>query len=163
MFKKQKWDINPDYPEMTVRYIGKIETVGAFESGCTRRPVQRIWDNAPNEKNLRRASMQVSNDGIVLKDLEKRNVDVTFDIRSISYCAAEKSPHERIFSWIAKRSATDHLYCYAVLCPSKEKAQNAAIQLSRAFQNAHQQDLNMEKQKSSSCSGSSTGSSSEIP
>lgn len=143
MLKKQTHTINPENEAILVRYIGKTETFLATGNGCTRAPVQRIWDNAPSEKNLRRASMLISHQGVLLKDLEQRNVEVMFEIRAISYCAAELPPHGRVFAWVARRPSSPLLHCYAVLCPSADKAQAAAVQLSRAFQYAHQVDTNI--------------------
>ena len=135
--RKDKIDITPCDPQYSVKYIGKTETFLPSGKGCTEIPVQKIWDNSSDEKHLKRVSFLVNSIGIFLEELDNKKTEMKFDIQNISYCSAEQSLHERVFSWIWRDPQTKLLECHAVLCSSREKAQSIAVLMSRAFQIAY--------------------------
>lgn len=129
-------------PVFKVRYIGCTETFVATGKGCTNIPVQKLWDNAGEEKSLKRTTIQINTSGIVMADLDKKGKgahDRLFDIENISFCNADCVLNERIFTWICKDDSSPSLICHAVLCSSKEKAKAMALVLSRAFQIAYKE------------------------
>ena len=54
--KKDAGKISDTTPVFHVRYIGCTETYVASGRGCSYKPVQRLWDNSPGEKHLRKVS-----------------------------------------------------------------------------------------------------------
>lgn len=54
--KKDTAKISDKTPVFHVRYIGSTETYVANGRGCSYAPVQRLWDNSPGEKHLRKVS-----------------------------------------------------------------------------------------------------------
>ncbi len=125
-------------PSFLVRYVGKTETYAAYGKGCTVNAVQKIWDNSEEEKKMKRWTMLISPEGIELvenpesKIRDKDRAKMKFDIRYIAHCCAEKTPHERVFTWISQNTRTQTLECHAVLS-SREKSQLMAATLHRAF------------------------------
>ncbi|XP_060082551.1 protein FAM43A-like [Ylistrum balloti] len=129
-------------PVFKVRYIGCTETFVATGKGCTNIPVQKLWDNAGEEKTLKRTTVQINTNGILMADMEKKGKsaqDKLFNIENISFCNADCILNERIFTWICKDESSPSLICHAVLCSSKEKAKAMALVLSRAFQIAYKE------------------------
>ena len=124
-------------PEFIVRYVGKAETFVATKKGCTHSIVQRIWDNSEEEHLLRRITVFISAAGITITDFEDKRMEERIDIKDISYCCAERPPHDRVFTWICKKKAAKKLECYVVLCATREKAQLMAMLLNKAFQIAY--------------------------
>lgn len=136
--KKDAANVSDKYPVFHVRYLGCTETFVANGTGCSYAPVQRLWDNAPDEKRLRRVTLKLGPKGITLSDTEKKDELIKhFPIADISFCNAEKAINERIFSWICRNDEESHLDCHAVLCSTTLKAQTMAVVLSRAFQIAY--------------------------
>ncbi|BFZ00365.1 hypothetical protein BsWGS_03404 [Bradybaena similaris] len=140
-WKKSSADISEDAPAFQVRYIGTTETFVPIGQGCATLPLQRLWDNAPSEKNLRKVLVKLSTQGISMNELDKKNDKDNppkwFSIEDISFCAADKSVNERLFCWITKDPDSGRLEVHAVLCSTQEKARTMAIVLSRAFHLAY--------------------------
>ncbi|XP_033761030.1 protein FAM43A-like [Pecten maximus] len=129
-------------PVFKVRYIGCTETFVATGKGCTNIPVQKLWDNAGEEKTLKRTTIQINTSGILMADMDRKGKgahDTLFNIENISFCNADCVLNERIFTWICKDDSSPSLICHAVLCSSKEKAKAMALVLSRAFQIAYKE------------------------
>ncbi|OWF54478.1 protein FAM43A-like [Mizuhopecten yessoensis] len=129
-------------PVFKVRYIGCTETFVATGKGCTNGPVQKLWDNAGEEKSLKRTTVQINTNGILLEDMDGKGKGAhgrLFSIENISFCNADCILNERIFTWICKNESCPSLICHAVLCSSKEKAKTMALVLSRAFQIAYKE------------------------
>ena len=63
--KKDAAKISDKTPVFHVRYIGNTETFVANGKGCSYAPVQRLWDNSPGEKHLRKVSSRVLVDRFV--------------------------------------------------------------------------------------------------
>lgn len=136
--KKDVAKISDKAPVFHVRYIGVTETFVANGRGCSYAPVQRLWDNAPDERYLRKVAVHLSQGGITMKDAEKKEELIgDFPIENISFCNVDRAVNERIFSWICRSSDDARLDCHAVLCSTKQKAQTMAVVLSRAFQIAY--------------------------
>ena len=133
--RKEKVDITSTDPQFIVRYIGKCETFTPNGKGCTKEPVQKIWDHAVDEKRLKRVSLLITPSGIIMTDQDGKIVLNKFDIKYISYCCAEQGIHDRTFAWVYKDSKK--LECHAIQASSREKAQAMAVLLSRAFQIAY--------------------------
>lgn len=140
-WKKSSAAISEDAPTFQVRYIGTTETFVPIGQGCATLPLQRLWDNAPSEKNLRKVLVKLSNQGISMGELDKKNgadnPPKWFSIEDISFCAADKSVNNRLFCWINKDPDSGRLEVHAVLCSSQEKARKMASVLSRAFHLAY--------------------------
>lgn len=129
-------------PVFKVRYIGCTETFVATGKGCTNVPVQKLWDNAGEEKSLKKTTVLINTSGILVGDVDgkvKAETDRLFNIENISFCNADCVVNERIFTWICKDESSPSLVCHAVLCSSKEKAKAMALVLSRAFQIAYKE------------------------
>lgn len=127
-------------PVFKAKYIGSVETFVASGTGCTNGPVQKLWDNAGSERDLKRVSILINTNGLLMRDLDKKKDEgKAFSIINISFCNAESSVNERIFSWICKDENSPTLTLYAVLCSSKEKAHAMSLVLSRAFQIAYKE------------------------
>ncbi|XP_064615686.1 low density lipoprotein receptor adapter protein 1-A-like [Liolophura sinensis] len=138
--KKSSVDITPGSPVFYVRYVGSTETFVASGRGCTRAPVQKIWDSAQDESEMRRVSVTISPSGICVRDLEKKDdPGIKFPIEDISYCNADSDINVKIFSWISKSVESNKIKCHVVLCSSLEKARAMALVLSRAFQIAYKE------------------------
>nr|KAG5696743.1 hypothetical protein BaRGS_028863 [Batillaria attramentaria] len=136
--RKDAAKISDKIPVFHVRYIGSTETFVANGRGCSYAPVQRLWDNSPDEKHLRKVAVYLSQTGIVMKDSEKKDEVIgEFSIENISFCNTDRAVNERIFSWICRSEHENRLDCHAVLCSTKQKAQTMAVVLSRAFQIAY--------------------------
>jgi hypothetical protein len=136
--KKARAKITDKDPVFKVRYIGATETFVASGKGCAQVPVQKLWDNAGEEKDLKKVSILITVTGITLRDLEKKKSEERhYRIEDISFCNADTIINDRLFSWICKNPETKKLDCHAVLCSSKEKAKSMALVLSRAFQIAY--------------------------
>lgn len=137
-WRKDAAKISMKCPLFHVRYIGCTETFVANGKGCSYAPVQRLWDNSPGERHLRRVTVQLSQTGISMRDTEKNDEVITdFRIEDISFCNTDTLVNERIFSWICRDRDSSSLQCHAVLCSTKQKAQTMALVLSRAFQMAY--------------------------
>ncbi len=139
--RKEKADITPGEPQFHVRYAGHVETFTGSGRGCTSAHVQKIWDQSRDERKMTKYAMLIVPTGIILTESENKlgkKQERKFDIKRIShYCAAEKGAHERVFAWIYQDPDSTRLFCHAVLCSTREKAQQAAIVLSRAVQIAY--------------------------
>ena len=135
--RKEKANITPGEPQFHVKYVGNVETYVRSAKGCTSNLVQKIWDNSEEEKKMKKYSMLVIPTGIVLSDVDKKNHELKFDIKNISHYSTEKGAHERVFAWIYHEPEAQRLYCHAVLCAHREKAQQAAIVLSRSLHIAY--------------------------
>lgn len=145
--KKGKACITPGAPQFYVRYVGKTEVFTAAGTGCTHRPVQKVWDASVDEKHMDKMALIVNAAGITLTPLDaKHKTQTLFDIKDISYCCAETPPHDGVFAWICKNAKARRLECHVVLCTSSEKAQALALVLSRAFQIAYK-DWKTHKEK----------------
>ena len=68
---KAQADITGAEPQFSVRYAGSTETFTATGPGCTAIPVQRVWDNAPEERHMRRCELLVSPAGLMLLDADR--------------------------------------------------------------------------------------------
>lgn len=140
-WKKDRADISDAMPTFHVRYVGATETFIPSGEGCTTQPLQRLWDNSPNEKHLRKVSLRFSVHGICMSDQDSKSSNdhsiTYFNMEDISYCAADKNVNDRLFCWISKNSVSGKLEAHAVLCNTREKAQEMASALSRAFQLAY--------------------------
>ncbi|KAL3846858.1 hypothetical protein ACJMK2_017812 [Sinanodonta woodiana] len=137
MFSKAKESakITDKDPTFKARYIGSTETFQATGKGCTTVPVQKLWDNAAEERYLKRVSLLLNKSGILIKDLEKKNdIGKLFIIENISFCNVDCAVNEKIFSWVYQTEETKRLECHAVLCSSTEKAKAMALVMARAFQ-----------------------------
>ncbi len=134
--KRDKVEITPGDPQFSVKYVGKIETFIPGGKGCTKVPVQKIWDNSCDERKMPHMAMLITQSEVKLMDVISK-ADFRYDIHRISYCSAEQGVHDKIFCWIYKDTKTKKLECHAVLCTSKESAQAMALVLSRAFQIAY--------------------------
>ena len=66
-WKKDRANISDEEPTFHVRYLGSTETFIPVGPGCTSRHVQKLWDNAPSERNLKRVSVKLGLGGIWLK------------------------------------------------------------------------------------------------
>ncbi|XP_064638847.1 uncharacterized protein LOC135494632 [Lineus longissimus] len=138
--RKGRIDITPDDPVFYVRYVGYQQTFRASGKGCTRQPAQSLWDQAPEERKMKRIALTISLTGIYIKDMDNRKADVIkHDIKDISYCSADRERCPRLFCWICKNNEKDRLECHVVLCSAPEKAQAIALVLSRAFQIAYKE------------------------
>lgn len=127
-------------PVFKARYIGCAETFVASGQGCTTGLVQKLWDNAGNEKDLRKVTITVNTSGITVKDSERKKEPGSFySIENISFCNADVAVNERIFCWICKDEDSPSLKCHAVICGTKEEAKSMALVLSRAFQIAYKE------------------------
>ena len=135
--RKEKADITPGEPQFQVKYVGSEETFVGSAKGCTSSLVQKIWDKSEEEKKMKRYAMLVIPTGIILREVDNKKSEMKFDIKSISHYSAEKGVHDRVFSWIYQDSQTQRLFCHAVLCTQKEKAQQVAVVLSRSLQIAY--------------------------
>ena len=135
--KKEKANMTPGEPQFHVKYVGNVETYVGSAKGCTSNPVQKIWDNSEEEKKMKKYSMLVIPTGIVLSDLDNKKHELKFDIKNISHYSAEKGVHERVFAWIYQEPESQRLYCHAVLCAHRGKAQQAAVVLSRSLHIAY--------------------------
>ena len=135
--RKEKVNITPGEPQFHVKYVGNVETYIGSAKGCTSNLVQKIWDNSEEEKKMKKYSMLVIPTGIVLSDVDNKNHELKFDIKNISHYSAEKGAHERVFAWIYHEPETQRLYCHAVLCARRDKAQQAAVVLSRSLHIAY--------------------------
>lgn len=153
--RRGKVSINPGgSPEFQAQYIGSTETFVANGTGCTIPLVQKLWDNCPEERFLKRVLLIISPAGIHMKFLDagrkSKDKDVVIDIQDISYCCAQHDIHDRVFAWICKGNNSNGpakcLECHAVLCSSKEKAQTISLVLSRAFHIAYR-EWKLEKDK----------------
>lgn len=133
---KSKVTINDEDAKFEVRYIGKVETFVPHGTGCTKVPAQKIWDASCEEKNMTKISLVIAPTGITIKNIETKQ-QIRYDIENISFCNAEKEVNDRIFCWICKVPDSGKLYCHAVLCSSKEKAQALALVMNRAFHIAY--------------------------
>lgn len=137
---KVRASITDKDPVFKAKYIGSVETFVASGTGCTNGPVQKLWDNAGSERDLKRVSILINTNGLLMRDLDrKKDEGKAFPIINISFCNAESSVNERIFSWICKDEDSSTLTLYAVLCSNKEKAQAMSLVLSRAFQIAYKE------------------------
>jgi len=137
---KVRAKITEEDPVFKVKYIGCIETFVPSGHGCTNIPVQKLWDNAGSEKSMKKTTVVINTNGILLKDTEKKHANAKlFSIENISFCNAESAINDNIFAWICKDDAAPSLVCHAVLCSSKEKAKAMALVLSRAFQIAYKE------------------------
>ncbi|CAG5117169.1 unnamed protein product [Candidula unifasciata] len=149
-WKKSSADISEEAPTFQVRYIGTTETFVPVGQGCATQPLQRLWDNAPSEKNLHKVLVKLSSHGIHMDELDKKNnKDVPhrwFSIEDISFCAADKNVNDRLFCWITKDPNSGKLEVHAVLCSSQEKARTMASVLSRQFHLAYK-DWMAERQR----------------
>ncbi|XP_067670671.1 protein FAM43A-like [Haliotis asinina] len=134
--KKNSATITEKDPVFEARYLGNVETFTANGKGCTITPVQKLWDNSPSERHLKKVFMLISVTGIVLKD-HKKDEGKTFGIENITFCNADKTAEERVFCWIWKVPGVRRLECHAVLCGSRETARAMALVLSRAFHVAY--------------------------
>lgn len=137
---KVRAKITDDDPVFSTRYLGSTEVFVSNGKGCTNAPVQRLWDNAGEEKTLKKLTTVINVHGLFIKDSNKKNGDGTlFPIENISFCNAESIANGKIFSWIAKEDNTPKLLCHAVLCSTPEKAKSMALVMSRAFQIAYKE------------------------
>lgn len=138
--KKDHAKITNKDPIFHVRLIGSTETFVASGRGCSKVPVQKLWDNSLEERYLKKVIVCISTTGIVMKETDKKDdTGVLFPIENISFCNSDTAVNEHIFSWIWKSEVTDKLECYAVLCSSKDKSHTMALVLSRAFQIAYKE------------------------
>ena len=127
----------PGEPQFQVKYVGSVETWVGSARGCTSTLVQKIWDKSEEEKKMKRFSMLVIPTGIVLREVDNKKHEMKFDIKCISHYSAEKGVHNKVFAWIYQDLETQRLFCHAVLCTQREKAQQVAIVLSRSLQIAY--------------------------
>ncbi|XP_048242838.1 protein FAM43A-like [Haliotis rufescens] len=134
--KKHSATITEKDPMFEARYLGNVETFTANGKGCAIIPVQKLWDNSPSERHLKKVLMVISASGIVLKD-HKKEEGKKFGIENITFCNADKIAEERVFCWIWKVPGVRRLECHAVLCGSRETARAMALVLSRAFHVAY--------------------------
>ncbi|ELU16599.1 hypothetical protein CAPTEDRAFT_78751, partial [Capitella teleta] len=86
---------------------------------------------------MKRITLSISSAGISITDQDNKRFEEKVPIKDISHCCAERSPHERVFTWISKNKRLKKLECHAVICQNKEKAQMMAVLLHRAFQIAY--------------------------
>ncbi|KAK6195141.1 hypothetical protein SNE40_000625 [Patella caerulea] len=135
--KKDRAKISDKDPVFNARFIGSIETFVASGKGCTLTSVQHLWDNAGEERHLKKVNMVLGKSGMTMKFTDKKDAVLLFPIENISFCNADKAVNDRIFCWISRVPGTKKLECFAVLCGSKERAQAMALVLSRAFQIAY--------------------------
>ncbi|XP_056006378.1 low density lipoprotein receptor adapter protein 1-B-like [Ostrea edulis] len=127
-------------PVFRARYIGFAETFVASGQGCTTGPVQKLWDNAGEERELKKMTIIINTSGITIKGSDKKKEQGRFyPIENISFCNADVTINERIFCWICKDSESPSLQCHAVICGSKEEAKSMALVMSRAFQIAYKE------------------------
>lgn len=127
-------------PVFKARYIGCAETFTASGQGCTTGPVQKLWDNAGGEKELKKVTIVINTGGITIKGSDKKKEQGKFyPIETISFCNADLAINERIFCWICKDSESPSLQCHAVICGSKEEAKSMSLVMSRAFQIAYKE------------------------
>lgn len=129
-------DITPGEPQLTVRYAGATETYVGSARGVTATLVQKIWDAASEERDMPRYGLLINPTGLVLRQVNEKR-EIKFDITRISHYSAERGVHDRVFSWIHQETGTDRLFCHAVVCASREKAQQAAVLLHEALQVAY--------------------------
>lgn len=127
-------------PSFKARYIGYTETFTAAGRGCTTPLVQRLWDNAEEERFLKRVHLKFTTFGIHLRHMDKKKVpERLFPIENISFCNVDIAVNDRIFTWIC-READDKLWeCHAVVCSSPEKAKSMALVLTRLFHIAYKE------------------------
>ncbi|ESO83781.1 hypothetical protein LOTGIDRAFT_236435 [Lottia gigantea] len=135
--KKDRAKISDKDPVFNARFIGSTETFMASGKGCTLTPVQTLWDNAGEEKHMKKVLVVLGKTGMLVKFVDKKEPNIPFPIENISFCNADKIVNDRIFCWISRDPSSKKLQCYAVLCGSKERAQAMALVLSRAFQIAY--------------------------
>ncbi|RUS85424.1 hypothetical protein EGW08_006815, partial [Elysia chlorotica] len=157
-WRKDRANISDEEPTFHVRYLGCTETYTPVGPGCTTRYVQKLWDNAPSERHLKRVAVKLGLGGIWTKTGNKNDVSSSvthFKMEDVSFCAADKSANDRIFCWISRcnREADGEaegrvgpLEVHAVLCSTVDKAQTMAAVMSRAFQLAYK-DWRAEKQR----------------
>ncbi|KAK3601955.1 hypothetical protein CHS0354_001778 [Potamilus streckersoni] len=141
MFNKAKESvkITDKDPTFKARYIGSTETFQAAGKGCTTVPVQKLWDNAAEERYLKRVSLLLNKSGILIKDLDKKNdTGKLFIIENVSFCNVDCAVNEKIFSWVYQ-TETKRMECHAVLCSNAEKAKAMALVMARAFQIAYKE------------------------
>ena len=137
--KKGRAPITGDAPEFNVRYVGKVQTFTASGQGCTQYPVQKIWDAAPEEKDMKRVLVTISPLGISLADTsaKKSHTQTMIDIKNISYCCAQKGLHETTFAWISKDDKSQRIDCHAVVCFTADTAKEMSLAMSQAFRVAY--------------------------
>ncbi|XP_076435553.1 PTB-containing, cubilin and LRP1-interacting protein-like [Babylonia areolata] len=148
--RKDGAKISDRTPVFHVRYVGCTVTHVATGTGCSRTPVQRLWDNSPAEKHMPKVAVHISPMGLTLTHLGDKQTHPAphphphphaqtrqFDIENISFCTVERAVSERLFSWIYRVEGSNTLHCHAVLCSTDLKAHTMAIVLSRAFQIAY--------------------------
>lgn len=127
-------------PVFKARYIGCAETFVASGQGCTTGPVQKLWDNAGSERELKKVTITINTNGITMKESEKKKDQGKFyPIENISFCNADVAVNERIFCWICKAADSPSLQVYAVICSTKEEAKSMSLVMSRAFQIAYKE------------------------
>ena len=159
MFSQRKGQAEISHTDhhFVVRYAGKIQTYVPNGRGCTQAPVQKIWDKSMEEREMKRVDVLLNTSGIVVKELtgKKPLKNTHIDIRNISYCCAEKAPHDRVFAWVCKAPQTTRvLECHAVVCTTREEAKKMALVLSQSFQIAYRDLKNSREKKArmESCS-----------
>ena len=136
---KVRASITETDPVFKARYLGCVETFVASGPGCTIRHVQTLWDNAGAEKHMKKVTLVLNTDGILMKDdSKKKDKEIHFAIENVSFCNAD-SNIERVFCWVCKEEDSTKLLCHAVLCSSKDNAKTMAVVMSRAFQIAYKE------------------------
>ena len=77
VWRKDRAVISDEEPTFHVRYLGCTETYTPVGPGCTARYVQKLWDNAPSERHLKRVAVKLGLGGIWMKGvvLQSRSGD----------------------------------------------------------------------------------------
>ena len=132
---KEKLQITGSIPQFTVKYVGHVTTWTTTGLGCTRTPVQQIWDGSPPERDMPCVTLSLDPTGMELRSMEEKRLE-SFDIRYVCYCATDSEHHPKIFSWIYKKPGIAAV-CHAVICSHAEKAQTLAGCMSQVFHIAY--------------------------
>ncbi|GFS08719.1 protein FAM43A [Elysia marginata] len=72
-WRKDRANISDEEPTFHVRYLGCTETYVPVGPGCTSRHVQKLWDNAPSERHLKRVTVKLGLGGIWLKGVSLKS------------------------------------------------------------------------------------------
>ncbi|XP_078695487.1 protein FAM43A-like [Branchiostoma floridae x Branchiostoma belcheri] len=158
--KKQSLDITPENPVFYVCYLGKVKTDRPNGKGCTAEPTKKIWaarESIPDRK-LRKVALTITPEGMHMKEVEPlqkgtQPIDELFKIQNVSYCMADLEL-PKVFSWITGTpgGSKEDLFCHAVLCSKKQKAQAMVMVLTHQFSAAFRtwkQDASRQERKSS--------------